>query len=388
MIESPGLIPTAKTRIAPNFSSRRERVQAQIAHHREQTGEKVQMLVTRAEDMRWLSGFTGSNGWLLVDENGLHLLTDGRYTEQAIAQAAAAGVELDVGITGVGQGLHGLLGTHLLDNAVLWYQAADLSVSAFEALRRISSVEMRPAGAHWDALRRHKDESEIQLITAAAAIADSALDQCRPLLSTRVSEREFRDEIEYVMRKLGADGPSYETIVASGPDNAARPHHRPTSTVISPGHTVVIDVGALVEGYHSDMTRSFVIGEMSNEQCEIYDAVHSAQQAGLQTVGPGIAVRDVDQACRKVLQEAGLGDLFTHGTGHGVGLAIHEEPFLNGVSSAVLEVGDVVTVEPGVYRRGLGGFRIEDLVVVTESGSRLLTNSPKDPTCPLSPLTT
>lgn len=385
MTESSRLVPSAQERIAPNYAARRERVTAQLAAHRERTDEKVQMLVTRAEDIRWLSGFTGSNGWLLVDEDGLHLLTDGRYTEQAHAQAAAAGVDLDIGITGVGQGLHGLLGTYLQDRAVLWYQSTDLSVSTFEALRRLSSVEMKPAGGHWDALRRRKDDSEIQLIAAAAAIADAALERCRPLLATGLSERDFRDEIEYSMRKLGADGPSYETIVASGPENAARPHHRPTSTTIAPGHTVVIDVGALVEGYHSDMTRSFVIGEMSSEQSEIYDAVERAQRAGVLTVAAGVPVGDVDRACRKVLEDAGLAELFTHGTGHGVGLAIHEEPFLNGVSSAVLEVGDVVTVEPGVYRRGLGGFRVEDLVVVTETGSRLLTDSPKDPTCLLSP---
>lgn len=370
------------------MTARHERVTALLGEHRNETRERVQVLVTRPEDIRWFSGFTGSNGWLLVDEDGLCLLTDGRYTEQACAQSDAAGVDLNVAITGVGQGLHGLLGTYLHRDAVLWYQAGDLTVSSFEALRKALTVEMRPTSSSFDALRRRKDEYEIQTMSAAAAIADTALQQCRPLLGTAVSERDFRDEIEYTMRKLGADGPSYETIVASGPDNAARPHHRPTSTMIAEGHTVVIDVGALVDGYHSDMTRSFVIGDMTAQQREMYEAVERAQQAGVDVVAPGVPVRAVDQACRKVLQEAGLADLFTHGTGHGVGLAIHEEPFLNAVSSAVLEVGDVVTVEPGVYRGGFGGFRVEDLLVVTETGSRHLTNSPKDPTCLLSPPTT
>jgi Xaa-Pro aminopeptidase len=374
--------------IVPDFGSRRRKVSAFLADHRSESGENIQVLLTRPEDIRWLCGFTGSNGWLLVSENEMRLLTDGRYTDQAQTQTQACGVEVDVATTGVGQGLHGLLNNFLQSETVLWFQSGDLTVSEFESLRGVLTGEMRPCAKHWDALRRRKDEAEIQLMATAAGIADAALEQCRALLGMGVSERDFRDEIEYAMRKLGADGPSYETIVASGPQNAARPHHRPTATLIEPGHTVVIDVGALVNGYHSDMTRSFVIGDMSREQNEIYDAVQRAQKAGVEAVAPGVPVREVDQACRKVLQEAGLVEFFTHGTGHGVGLAIHEEPFLNQVSPAVLEVGDVVTVEPGVYRRGFGGFRVEDLLVVTETGSRQLTLSPKDPTCLLSPRTT
>lgn len=378
----------AESHPAPDFSARRQMVESLLRAHRDQTGQRVQILITRSEDIRWLSGFTGSHGWLLVDEKDVRLLTDGRYTEQARAQGQAAGVELEVLITGVGQGLHGLAATHVDKDAVLWFQSGDLTVSSHEALRQELSVEMQPAGKQWDALRRRKDTSEIHLMATAASIADSALEHCRSLLGSGISERDFRDEIEYAMRRLGADGPSYETIVASGPDNAARPHHRPTRTMIEEGHTVVIDVGALVDGYHSDMTRSFVVGEMTSEQREIYDAVERSQQAGIELVGPGTPVQEIDHACRKVLQDAGLAEFFTHGTGHGVGLAIHEEPFLNHVSTAILEPGDVVTVEPGVYRRGFGGFRVEDLVVVTDTGFRLLTNSPKDPTCLPSPPTT
>jgi len=380
--------PASQSDIKSHLAQRRHKVEALLNAHRTETGQQVQILITRPEDIRWLSGFTGSNGWLLVDTSDMYLLTDGRYTEQARSQTEAVGVDLHIGITAVGQGLEALVATYLKPNAVLWYQSRILAVSVFETLRTATSAEVHPAGLQWDALRRQKDDVEVNVIARAAAIADVALQRCQPLLATRVSERDFRDEIEYTMRKLGADGPSYETIVASGPENAAQPHHRPTQTLIEAGHTVVIDVGALVDGYHSDMTRSFVIGDMTAEQREMYDAVERAQRAGLGVVAPGAAVRDIDQACRKVLQEAGLADLFTHGTGHGVGLAIHEEPFLNGVSQAVLTVGDVVTVEPGVYRRGFGGFRIEDLLVVTETGFRQLTNSPKDPRCLLSPLTT
>jgi len=208
------------------------------------------------------------------------------------------------------------------------------------------------------------------------------------LLSKGVTENDVRDELEYTMRKLGADGPSYDTIVASGPTNSARPHHHPTTTKIEDGHTVIIDVGALVAGYHSDMTRSFVVGPMSSEQADWYEAVRAAQQAGVEACRPGVQVSEIDAACRKVLLEAGLEQYFTHGTGHGVGLMIHEEPFINSSGPAILQPGDVVTVEPGLYRGGFGGFRVEDLVVITEHGCRILNTSPKDPTCPPLQLTT
>ncbi|MGA0879356.1 MAG: M24 family metallopeptidase [Ilumatobacteraceae bacterium] len=371
---------------ALDYSARLDRVQSFRDGLGSSDGSAI--LLTRFEDIRWLAGFTGSNGWLVVSRDGLRLLTDGRYTDQAAAQAAVAGVDLEVCTTGTGQGLAGLLTDVLGDTRSLWFQANDLTVAAFDDLRTSCPAELRPLGREWDALRRRKDAGELHLISTACDIADAALAACRHLLAAEVTERDLRDELEYTMRRLGADGPSYETIVASGPDNAARPHHRPTAALIEPGHTVVIDVGALVQGYHSDMTRSFVVGDMTAEQNEIYEAVKRAQQCGVDAVAPGVPVRDVDLACRKVLQEAGLERLFTHGTGHGVGLAIHEEPFLNSVSAAVLEVGEVVTVEPGVYRGGFGGFRVEDLVVVTETGCRRLTNSPKDPTCLPSPPTT
>ena len=183
------------------------------------------------------------------------------------------------------------------------------------------------------------------------------------------------------MRRLGADGPSYDTIVASGPDNAARPHHAPGTRRIVEGDTVVIDVGALVDGYHSDMTRSYVVGDPTAEQQEIYDLVLEAQLAGLGAVREGVAARDVDAVCRDIFDDAGHLDWYLHGTGHGVGLLIHEDPFHSPTSTQELLDGDVVTVEPGLYRSGFGGFRVEDLVVVTESGCRILTETPKESPC-------
>jgi len=201
------------------------------------------------------------------------------------------------------------------------------------------------------------------------------------MLDHRPTEADVRTELEYRMRRNGADGPSYDTIVASGPQNAARPHHNTGDRTIGEGDTVIIDVGALVDGYHSDMTRTFVVGAADARQNEIYDVVRDAQAAGLSAVRSGVAAADVDAACRAVFRHAGLEDWFIHGTGHGVGLDIHEDPFSSPVSTAELLVGDVVTVEPGLYRDGFGGVRIEDLVAVTATGCELLTHLSKDAPC-------
>ena len=218
-------------------------------------------------------------------------------------------------------------------------------------------------------------------MTLAAEIADTALTEVAPLLADEPTEADVRDELEYRMRKLGASGPSYDTIVASGPDNAARPHHETGHRTIVDGDTVIIDVGALVDGYHSDMTRSFVVGDPTPEQQDVYGLVLEAQLAGLAAIRPGVAAKDVDAVCRDLFTDRGYGDWYLHGTGHGVGLDIHEDPFASQVSTAELQVGDVVTCEPGLYRGGFGGFRIEDLVTVTADGGRRLTHLSKDSPC-------
>jgi Xaa-Pro aminopeptidase len=242
-----------------------------------------------------------------------------------------------------------------------------------------------PVGGVVEAERRSKDAGEIARMAEACRIADVALSE---VVLEGKTEAAVRNQLEIRMRELGASGPSYETIVATGPIHAARPHHRPTDTVIEPGHTVIIDVGALYDGYHSDMTRTFFVGEPTPQQLELYEVVLSAQCAGVAAVEAGISTAELDSVCRAAITDAGYGDWFSHGTGHGVGLLIHEDPFVNRTSDLKLQVGDVVTVEPGVYREGFGGIRVEDLVVVTDSGCRVLTASPKDSPCPPSPPTT
>jgi Xaa-Pro aminopeptidase len=245
-----------------------------------------------------------------------------------------------------------------------------------------------PTSGVVEAERRVKDDEEIEAMARACRIADEALAEVAPLLGTGVTEAHVRNQLELRMRELGASGPSYDTIVATGPRNAALPHHRPTDTLIEHGHTVIIDVGALVDGYHSDMTRTVVVGEPSSEQAELLAVVTEAEAAGVAAVRAGVSAAAVDAACREVIGRAGWGEHFSHGTGHGVGLLIHEAPWLNAASTDVLTEGAVVTVEPGVYRFPSGGARVEDAVLVTADGCRPLTKTPKDLSCLPSPRTT
>jgi Xaa-Pro aminopeptidase len=351
-------------------------------------GSSSSCLITDLSDIRWLTGFSGSHAWLVSHANKMFLITDGRYTEQARAEIEAQQANVEVIECRTQAAMISTTRSLTLGASAIQFQDSNMSHQLFCLLQGELGNSLVTLDASSKFLRRLKDDQEIKFIESACLIADQALTQCRGLLSQGLTESDIRDELDYTMRKLGADGPSYDTIVASGPINAARPHHHPTATKIENGHTVIIDVGALVAGYHSDMTRSFVIGPMNAEQSEFYEAVQTAQQAGVATCRPGVQASEVDAACRKVLVEAGLEQYFTHGTGHGVGLQIHEEPFINSSASVILQPGDVVTVEPGLYRGGFGGFRVEDLVVITEHGCRILNTSPKDPTCPPLQLTT
>lgn len=346
------------------------------------------MLVTDLTNIRWLTGFTGSNGWAVIGPDRLVVITDGRYTEQARQQLATAGVDAEILEARTGARMLELLQEAARGLPRLGFEAAHVTVQLHERLRGALTPVLVPTAGIVELGRRTKDAGEIARVALAATIADRALAAVAPALEPGVTELEVRDELEHLMRRFGASGPSYETIVAAGPPNASLPHHRPSPTMLRDGDTVIIDVGAIVDGYHSDMTRTFVIGEPTPRQSEIYDVVLAAQRAGVAAVRPGMSASDLDAACREPIAAAGLGDWFVHGTGHGVGLLIHEDPFIGTSADGVLQVGDVVTVEPGVYRGDFGGIRIEDLLVVTSEGSRNLTRSPKETPCPPSPPTT
>jgi Xaa-Pro aminopeptidase len=336
------------------------------------------LLVTSLTNVRYLTGFTGSAGSLLVRRDDAVLFTDGRYQTQSAEQLGAVGVEASIEIGGVAEQLEALVRcASAIDRVGLEAGHASWATQRTYA-GALSSTELVPTEGLVESLRRVKDDGELARIEAACGIADEALASVSKLLLELPSERDFGLELDFAMRRLGAADVSFETIVASGP-NGAKPHARPSDRRIEAGELVVLDFGALVDGYHSDMTRTVCIGEPAGERrSEIVEVVRGAQAAGVAAVRPGVGARDVDEVCRSFIREAGYGDRFVHGTGHGVGLDIHEFPILSQVATATLDAGFVVTVEPGVYLPEEAGVRIEDSVVVTVDGCRPLTHAPKD----------
>ena len=339
------------------------------------------LLVTDLTNIRYLTGFTGSAALLLVTGDRLVFVTDGRYRDQSADQLAGAGVaaDIEIGRTGEVQREH------------LVAAAKGLDRLALEA-ERVSWAQQQRYGADWfpdaalvatsglvEELRIVKDAGEVARIEAACAVADEALATVRPRLGEGATEAEIALELEWQMRRLGAEGPSFDTIVASGP-NSAMPHHRAAGRRIAEGDLVVLDFGALVDGYHSDMSRTVAVGGPDATQARMLAVVAESQAAGVAAVRAGVEARDVDAACRRVIDAAGWGDAFLHGTGHGVGLDIHEPPRVSTTPTGRLADGHVVTVEPGVYLPDHGGVRIEDTVVVTPDGCRTLTRAPKDAT--------
>ena len=338
-------------------------------------------VVVDPANVRWLTGFTGSNGTVVVLGSGVTLLlTDSRYAEQAPAQLAAAGCADDVEVV-VARRPPEAAAERLGGAARLGLEE---SVAWGEQIRWNEAVDAAtvPLSGLVEGMRAVKDSAELARMEAAARVADAALAGVEPMLRPGTTEVQVQQALDDAIRSAGASGPAYDTIVASGP-NSALPHATPTGRRLEPGDLVVVDVGALVDGYRSDMTRTFVLGDPSAQAAAMLDAVGRSQAAGVAAVGPGVGAGEVDSACRSVLDEAGMGGAFVHGTGHGVGLDVHELPRVASGSEAELRPGNVLTVEPGVYFAGVGGVRVEDLLVVTGSGRRPLTRHPKTPVVPL-----
>jgi len=349
------------------------------------------LLVTTPANIRWLTGFSGSAGLLLVTARRALLTTDGRYRTQSSEQLAEAGVEADVEVRIGGvqaqrealrQGGAGLTDLGLEAENVTWSGQRSWA----EVLAPAIPV---PTRGLVEGLRMVKDPGEVARMSRAATIADEALAEVMPLLAGagsgrrrsgagELTESGFASALDHAMRELGAEDRAFETIVASG-ENSAKPHARPGGRPIRPGDPVVVDFGAVFDGYRSDMTRTFCVGGAPvGELATVFHVVAESQRIGVASLRPGVTAGAVDQACRDAIAASGWAERFEHGTGHGVGLDIHEGPSVGPGSAAILVPGTVVTVEPGVYLPGTGGVRIEDTLVITEHGSRPLTRFPKE----------
>ncbi len=335
------------------------------------------VLVTDPEDVRYLSGFRGDDATLLVGPDVALLCTDARYWEQVREEVTAAELSR---VTDKPLLPHSAAeATRVLgEGAVLGYQAARLSHASYRRLRRAYGGGLRDVKDGVTLLRAVKDAAEIAAMRRAGAVTDEALGLvvARGLVGRR--ERDVAWDLQAEYHRLGADGEAFPAIVAAG-DHGAHAHALPGERVIRAGELVVIDTGARVDGYCSDITRTYAAGEPSAELRHIYDVVLEAQLAGLAAVRAGAhGQRDVDAAARRVIAEAGYGEQFGHGTGHGVGREVHEAPSLGRLRGDRLEAGMVCTVEPGIYVEGLVGVRIEDTVLVTPDGAERLTTSPKE----------
>jgi Xaa-Pro aminopeptidase len=333
------------------------------------------MLVTNLLNVRYLTGYTGSNGVAVVGPRTRAFITDFRYVEQAAEEVHSsferrrAPTEL---LAAVPESLP-------IGELRLGFEDAQMTVRQHAELRERlpQRIELVAAGSLVEQLREVKEPEEVATMRIAASVADEAFEAVIAAGLIGRTEREVAVALEREMVERGATAPSFETIVAAGA-HGALPHHQPRDEVIRGGDLVVIDWGALVAGYHSDCTRTVAAGEPDTERREIYELVLEAQLAGLEAVTPGASTQGVDSTARAVIEAAGQGDRFGHGLGHGVGLDIHEGPRLSQRADGTLEAGNVVTVEPGVYLPGRLGVRIEDLVVVTAEGCEILTSVPKD----------
>jgi Xaa-Pro aminopeptidase len=337
------------------------------------------VLVTNLLNVRYLTGFTGSNGVLLVRTDGADLFgTDGRYTTQAGTQVPD--VELLVDRATVAA-----LARAAVQRGIgrLGYESHDLTVDGLAALEKVladaGGAELSSVRRAVEAQREIKDDEEIDSLRRACTVADQALAELATEGALRPgrTELEVGRELDARMLQLGAEAPSFETIVATGA-NSAIPHHRPDSTVLRDGDLLKLDFGATVEGYHSDMTRTVVLGHAADWQREIYELVAASQSAGRAALAVGADVVAVDAAARQVIVDAGHGEHFSHGLGHGVGLEIHEAPGIGQLGAGTLAAGMAVTVEPGVYLPGHGGVRIEDTLIVTDDEPELLTLTSKE----------
>ncbi len=334
------------------------------------------LLISQPDNLRYLSGFTGS-GWLLISERDAILALDFLYVEQGKQESP------DFEITQIKQELHNWLPGLVFDLGwcKLGFEANLISYDAYqklgEAIRaKQVNLELVPTTGIVEQLRSTKEPEELVLITKAVALADAALEEAKAVIRPGITEKEAAWEIERNLRQKGSEGVPFEIIVASGP-NSALPHARPTEKPICSGEPVLIDMGARISGYCSDLSRTLFLGKPNEMFQKIYTIVHQAQAIAIDGVRSEMAGSQADQLARGVIEQAAYGDAFGHGLGHGVGLAVHEFPRLGLSSRDSLADGMVFTIEPGIYLAGQGGVRIEDMVILEDGKARVLTKAAK-----------
>jgi len=337
------------------------------------------VLITSPTNRRWLSGFTGSAGSLLITPEKAILSTDSRYWEQATEQAQDFAVFRHRNETE-----DTLAFFNLGEITRIGIEAKHMSVFELAELQKLEGFEWIPLETTCEELRAIKNPAEVTTIRAAARITDATIAQFPQLARPGITERQLAWELEKFMRESGAEKSAFDIIVASGP-NSALPHHQPGSRPLAVGDVIVVDLGAQVDGYKSDLTRSFYLGEHPDDRFwQVYNTVAAAQAASLAGLYGGLDGKTADALARDIIVVAGYGDNFGHGTGHGVGLDIHEWPRLSRHSQTViLPAGSVVTVEPGIYLPNWGGVRLEDLVLLTADGAEVLSAAPKTPLIPV-----
>lgn len=335
------------------------------------------LLVTQPHNRRYLSGFTGSSGTLLISRDKAVLMTDSRYWEQVEKQAP----EFEL------LRMTKMFNDHLAeflkqagDPPRVGVESAAMTIDQFDSIKSVEGI-----GAEWvltrgaiEAIRAVKDAEEIDKVRRAVALGDEGFEYLCGILRPGMTEREAAWELEVYVRTHGAEALSFDTIIASGP-NGAMAHHRPGERVIQRGEPIVIDMGVMIDGYCSDLTRTVSLGNGNAKFAEVYEVVRRAQQAALEGIHAGMSGVDADALARNSIEDAGYGQNFGHGLGHGVGLAIHEAPSAGRLSKDMLPNGATLTIEPGVYLPGWGGVRIEDLVVVGEKGVDVLSRAHKRP---------
>ncbi len=330
-------------------------------------------LITSPYNLRYLTNFTGTTGLAVITLEKAFFITDFRYTEQAAAQAQ--GFEIIKNVGPIFEEVADLVQKEGLRE--LGFEETTVSFLEYSVLEEIIDAQLIPISGMIEELREIKDEEEIAIIEKACSIADLAYDHILKMIQPGMTEIEVANQLDFYMRSLGASGVSFETIVASGL-RSAMPHGVASKKIIEQGDLITVDFGCYYEGYVSDMTRTFAIGDPGEQLKEIYQIVLEAQLAVLEVAKPGVTGKQLDAVARDYITKHGYGEAFGHSTGHGIGLEIHEGPNVSVRAEKQFVPGNIITDEPGIYLPGIGGVRIEDDLLITSDGNRVLTHSPKE----------